>query len=306
MSGDFNVVRFPSKRSGSTSFTATMREFSNFISEQGLIDIPLRGGSFTWSNTREVASKARLDRFLFSTDWEDKFPSISQQRLPRLLSDHFPIVLEGGSFQRGRRPFRFENIWLKDEGFMERVRSWWESYNVLGAPSFVLANKLKLLKNDLKKWNVKVFGNVEDQVRKLWQGLSDLEMIEDSRALLEEERLELERVRGELEKVSLMEEICWRQKSRVLCIREGDRNTRFFHRIANFHKRFNSIDRLMVDGELSSNSEAIAGCISHFYRQLYAETVAHRPLLDDVEFSCISKEDALWLNRPFDEKRCLG
>ena len=57
-----------------------------------------------------------------------------------------------------------------------------------------MANKLKLLKNDLKKWNVKVFGNVEDRVRKLWQELSDLEMIEDSRALLEEERLDLERV----------------------------------------------------------------------------------------------------------------
>ena len=64
------------------------------------------------------------------------------------------------------------------------------------------------MKNDLKKWNVEVFGNVEDRVRKLWQELSDLEMIEDSRALLEEEMLELERVRGELEKVTLMEEIC--------------------------------------------------------------------------------------------------
>ena len=67
---------------------------------------------------------------------------------------------------------------------------------------------------------MEVLGNVEDRVRKLWQELSDLEMIEDSRALLEEERLELERVRGELEKVTLMEEICWRQKSRVLCIRD--------------------------------------------------------------------------------------
>ena len=65
-----------------------------------------------------------------------------------------------------------------------------------------------LLKNDLKKWNVEVFGNVEDRVRKLWQELSDLEMIEDSRALLEEQRLELERVQGKLEKVTLMEEIC--------------------------------------------------------------------------------------------------
>ena len=243
---------------------------------------------------------------MFSADWEDKFPSVSQQRLPRLLSDHFPIVLEGGSFQRGRKPFRFENMWLKDEGFVERVRSWWESYNVLGASSFVLTNKLKLLKNDLKKRNVEVFGNVEDQVRKLWKELSDLEMIEDSRALLQEERLELERFRGELEKVTLMEEICWRRKSRVICIREGDRNTRFFHRIANSHRRFNFIDRLMVDGELSSDPKAIASCISHFYRQLYAKTVAHRPLLDDVKFSCISEEDALWLDRPFDKEEVFG
>jgi hypothetical protein len=29
-----------------------------------------------------------------------------------------------------------------------------------GTPSFILANKLKALKSDLKKWNVKVFGNV--------------------------------------------------------------------------------------------------------------------------------------------------
>ena len=76
--------------------------------------------------------------------------------------------------------------------------------------------------------------------------------VEDSWGLLAEETLELGRVRDELEKVTLMEEICWRQKSRVLCIREGDRSTKFFHHIANSHKRFNTIDRLMVDGELTS------------------------------------------------------
>ena len=127
MGGDFNVVRFPSKRLGSNSFTTTMWEFSNFISEHGLIDLPLQGGSFTWSNSREVASKARLDRFLFSLDWEDRFPTVSQRWMFRLCLDHFPIVLEGGSFQRGSMPFRFENMWLKDEGFVDRVRSWWDS-----------------------------------------------------------------------------------------------------------------------------------------------------------------------------------
>nr|XP_023922896.1 uncharacterized protein LOC112034312 [Quercus suber] len=192
--GNFNVVRFPSERAGATVFTAAMLEFSKFISEQGLIDIPLEGGTFTWSNSCEVASKARLDKFLFSPDWEDKFLTVCQRRMSRLLLDHFPIVLEGGSLHWGRRPFRFENMWLKDEGFMERVRSWWESYHLHGASSFVLANKLKLLKNDLKKWNVEVFGNVEERGKQLWNDLSVLETIEDSHGLTEEEKLELERI----------------------------------------------------------------------------------------------------------------
>ena len=61
-------------------------------------------------------------------------------------------------------PFRFENMWLKGEGFVDRIRSWWDSYQFHGAPSFILANKLKLLKNDLKRWNAKVFDHVKDQI----------------------------------------------------------------------------------------------------------------------------------------------
>ena len=81
-----------------------------------------------------------------------------------------------------------------------------------------------------------------------------------------EERVEMGRIRDELEKATLLEEICWRQKSRVLGVREGDRNTKIFHRIANSHKRVNSIDRLMVGGVLSLDLAAIANCISQFYR----------------------------------------
>ena len=105
---------------------------------------------------------------------------------------------------------------------------------------------------------MKVF--VEDRLKQLWKDLSDLEMTEESHGLREEEKLELERICSELEKATLLEEICWRQKSGVLCI-GGDR-----HHITNSHKRFNSIDRLMMDGELSLDPEVIAKCISHFYR----------------------------------------
>ena len=193
-------------------------------------------------------------------------------------------------------------MWLKDEGFVDRVQSWWESYQSQGASSFVLANKLKLLKNDLKRWIVEVFGHVEDRIKKLWKDLSVLENIEDSRGISVEEMLEVGRIRNELEKASLLEVICWRQKYRVLCIREGDRNTKIFYCIANSHRRCNSIDRLMVDGDFSSNPAAIADCISRFYRQLYFEDMAHRLVLDDVVFCSISAEDASWLDRPFEEE----
>ena len=141
--GDFNVVQFPFERSGSANFTSAMHRFSAFISKQSLIDPPLVVGSFTWSNSREVASRSRLDRLLLLADWEEKFPSVCQRSLSRLLLNHFPILLEGGNLHGGKKLFRFENMWLKGEGFLEMVSSWWESYHFQGTPSFVLANKFE-------------------------------------------------------------------------------------------------------------------------------------------------------------------
>jgi hypothetical protein len=77
-----------------------------------------------------------------------------------LCSDHFPILLDCGGIQEGKRPFKFENMWLKEAGFVDRVRQWWLSYCFQGSPSFILAQKLKVLKFDLIRWNTEVFGNV--------------------------------------------------------------------------------------------------------------------------------------------------
>ena len=159
-----------------------------------------------------MASWSRLDRFLLSFDLEEHFPNIHKKRLHRLLLDHFPILLEGENFLRGSCPFRFENMWLKAEGFMEKVRTWWESYHFQGSLSFQFASKLKALKLDLKKWNAKEFGNVENKMNKLWKNLEVLDLLEDSCPLSYDETLEKEQLRIDLEKVTLMVEICWRQK----------------------------------------------------------------------------------------------
>jgi hypothetical protein len=84
-----------------------------------LVDLPLVGGSFTWLRP---LSWSKIDRFLVSSEWEAKFSSVSQKRLPRLCSDHFLILVDCGDFNGGGRPFKFENMWLKSEGFVDRVK----------------------------------------------------------------------------------------------------------------------------------------------------------------------------------------
>lgn len=48
--GDFNVIRFLSERSSSCRLGSAKLEFSKFIPEMCLTDLPLMGGAFTWSN----------------------------------------------------------------------------------------------------------------------------------------------------------------------------------------------------------------------------------------------------------------
>jgi hypothetical protein len=45
--GDFNMIRFPSEQLGGTRLTSYMMDFSDFIEESHLVDLPLGGGQYT-------------------------------------------------------------------------------------------------------------------------------------------------------------------------------------------------------------------------------------------------------------------
>ena len=57
---------------------------------------------------------------------------------------------------------------------------------------------------------------------------------------------------------------------------------------------------------MSLDSEAISECITNFYTDLFEEEEGERPLLDGLDFSMISGEDASWLERPFCEEEVAG
>jgi hypothetical protein len=61
-----------------------MVKFFDFIFDQGLMNLPLVGGTFTGSNNQKSPSWSRIDRFLVYPTLEAQFPGVSQRRLPRL------------------------------------------------------------------------------------------------------------------------------------------------------------------------------------------------------------------------------
>ena len=91
-------------------------------------------------------------------------------------------------------------------------------------------------------------------------GLSEVELGE--RVLL----------RSQIQNLISLEEVSWRQKSRLLCIKEGDNNTKFFHKVANSRKRYNHISMLEVNGVIYEDESEMANQAVQFYKNLYKET----------------------------------
>ena len=80
--------------------------------------------------------------------------------------------------------------------------------------------------------------------------LLDIDMKEEMQVLTQVDRDRRVVVKFDIDLLASLEEISWRQKSKALFIKEGDNNTRFFHKLANSHRRTNQIRGVEVEGIL--------------------------------------------------------
>ena len=138
------------------------------------------------------------------------------------------------------------------------------------------------IKAKLKVWNREIFGDIRVKKHKLLEAINSLDLKEELIGLSSEEFDMRSESKAEWAKVSFLKEISWRQKSRVLWLLAVDRNTKFFHRIANLHRKFNTISTIEMDGTHLDSLTEMKSVICGFYKTLYTEAENWRPLTDGL------------------------
>ncbi|KAJ4839542.1 hypothetical protein Tsubulata_046678 [Turnera subulata] len=134
LGGDFNAVLAGHKRkNGAGRQGLANRAFKACVDNAKLLDIGFTGSKFTWKRGTFLA---RLDRFLCNEAWRLTFPDAINRHLPRIGSDHCPILLRDGCTPppRAARPFRFQAAWLSHPEFTDFVtQSWNKDINMVDA-----------------------------------------------------------------------------------------------------------------------------------------------------------------------------
>ncbi|KAK1292074.1 hypothetical protein QJS10_CPB17g00140 [Acorus calamus] len=299
--GDFNVTRFGGERNRAGVVSSSMEIFSEWIDSEGLLDLPIENHAFTWSNMRDSPSMAKLDRFLICAEWEEMFPRCAVRGLPRITSDHLPLLLTSDDITTTRRLFRFESWWLECEGIEEMVAECWSAPTGVLRGARRVAFKLRRLKRKLKAWGQDMHLRRNSEKTRAMELIGALDTKEEGGDLLPSKRAERLEAKGRLEHVLKLEEIEWRQKSNALWLKAGDGNTKFFHKYASQRRRLNKISSLVCDEvEMTEEADIKEKIVQHF-KHAFKKVKGWRPDWVDEGLKCIPDDLKEQLEEPFSE-----
>ncbi|OAY84113.1 hypothetical protein ACMD2_08310, partial [Ananas comosus] len=124
-----------------------------------LLDLPMKNQAFMWLNMQNHPTLAKLDRFLISTEWDQQFPMSNVEAVPRITSDHCPILLSTGDKPK-RKLFRLKEVWLRNEDFIKRIPVWWREVQHNDSALHSLNAKLRHCRKQIKKWCASNFYNI--------------------------------------------------------------------------------------------------------------------------------------------------
>ncbi|GLT74509.1 hypothetical protein SLA2020_463010, partial [Shorea laevis] len=269
--GDFNDVTSQSEKFGGSPVPFyRMRAYIECMNSCNLIDLGFNGPKFTWVNMRnDGIIRERLDRAWCNPAWKVMFPEASIHHLPRLSSDHCPILLNLDPIHPfiGNKPFRLEKFWIEHHSFRDLVTTNWLSNN---QPFLDCSEHFKVTVRSWSRFTFDDFRKKKKENLARIAGIQRFLQFKTSSFLLNLEK----DLTKEYQYILKCEEDMWFLKSRSQWIQEGDRNSKFFHVSALKRRSYNRIMGLKNSSDCWINDttgiEAIV--LSHF-QDLY--TTSH-------------------------------
>ena len=122
---------------------------------------------------------------------------------------------------------------------------------------------------------------------------------------MEEEESRKE-ARENYKKWVLFEEMSWRQKSRKVWLKEGDRNMSFFHRMTNAHRRRYQMVRVKINGTWIIDDSEIKEEVSRAFQLLLSTNGDWRPCISGLFFERLENLEVEGLEKPFTKEEVFG
>lgn len=297
--GDFNLISRADEKSNQNVNLHLLRTFRVAIDDLQLKELPVKGRRFTWSNERINTTHTKIDKVLFTEEWEAKFPNFQLLEGSTEISDHCPLLMKKFSSHHFKG-FCFESCWVSAPSFEQTVHDAWLKPTGSRDCMRILHTKLARTARALRLWSKDLHIQRKLSFAIASEVIFQLDVAQESCKLSPDELKFRAFLKARLLALAAIDRIKWRQKSWLVGIRVGDATTKLFFIRANGRRRKNHIPYLhKADGTVASDHNDEAGILLQHFTNLLGSS-NNPPQALNWDYLGLPHANLSHLDRPFD------
>ncbi|XP_058756417.1 uncharacterized protein LOC131629650 [Vicia villosa] len=273
VAGDFNDIASSSeKRGGLQASQSRCTIFRNRFQNCKIDDLEARGPNFTWRGPifhggQQIYEK--LDRALCNDSWRWRFLDAYVKVLaPVEFSNHHPILIVPTMTINNKleKPFRFENAWLIKDSYHVMIKQIWNN-----EANFL--QNIRSTREGIKEWKFETFDEVRRNKAVVMRRLEGIQRkLQQHYNYGGMKRLEAH-LQKELSTILKQEELIWFQRAKTNWLKDGDRNTRYYHMKASTRRKRNKIHMLKdKNGTWVDENDTLQKMVTQYFKSMFDST----------------------------------